>query len=410
MCPAADGACTGDSELPAQGQQTSLGSKSDTNPRCTAGYADARNVLADTANFSARFALGPDAARTIAAHSSALTDSQLGYLVMPSSLACTDGPEHRRLRRIALRAMAPEVLERLRPEIATAADELAGRLEIGRPLDFRSMFIDPLVTAVLAAVLGTEDRYRTEFREWLRAMTTISRTGTVSAELLTDHADHAESFTNWLGRRITRLRTCPDGSPLAAMVSEAGDRPVPDIDVIRVCHALVVASYAPLTNLLTTFATSVLADPGMCRKLSADAAVVPRLVEEMLRCHPPLTTTYRTALTSVTFAGERIAAGTHIRIDLAAAGRDETVFPAAGEIAPDSRAAEHLAFGFGPHSCVGARLARMVAGIAIHALLDRFAGAHVHEIPRVTEGSGHGSGQLLSTRTGHCRADPRRTR
>lgn len=409
MHPAADGDRRVDSKSTARGQQILLGSKIGADPRCTLGYADARGVLADTANFSARFALGPDAARVVAAHSSALTARQLGYLVMPSSLACADGPEHRRLRRIALRGMAPEVLERLRPEITTVVVELVCELETGRPIDFRSMFTDPLVTAVLAAVLGAEDRYRAEFRAWLRAMTAISRTGTVSADLLAGHADNAESFTNWLGRRISRLRTCPDHSPLAAMVADAGAQPVPDSDVIRVCHALVVAAYAPLTNLLTTLVTSVAADPGMQRKLSADAAVVPRLVEEVLRCHPPLTSTYRTALAPVTLAGARVAAGTHIRIDLAAAGRDETVFPAAGENDPDNPTAEHLAFGFGPHSCVGARLARMVAVIAIHALLERFDGLHVHEVSRVTEGSGHVSGQLLFIRTGHCRADPRRT-
>lgn len=401
MHPAIDGDHPVDSKPTAQGQQIVLGPKTGAGPRetvgstrDTVGYADAREVLADTANFSARFALGPDAARVVAAHSSALTDRQLGYLVMPSSLACADGPEHRRLRRIALRGMAPEVLERLRPEIARAAEELARGLEVGRPLDFRSVFTDPLVTAVLTAVLGVAEPDRAEFCEWLRAMTTISRTGTVSADLLARHADHAESFTNWLGRRISRLRTCPDDSPLAVMVSEAGARPVPDTDVIRVCHALVVASYAPLTNLLTTLVTTVAAEPETHRKLSADAAVVPRLVEEVLRCHPPLTTTYRTALAPVTLAGERIAPGTHIRIDLAAAGRDETIFPAAGDSDPDNRTAEHLAFGFGLHSCVGARLARMVAVIALHALLDRFDGLHVHEVPRVTEGSGHVSGQL----------------
>lgn len=409
MHPAIDGDHTVDSVSTAQGQQIMSGSKNGAGPRDTVGYLDAREVLADAVNFSARFALGPDAARVVAAHSAALTDRQLGYLVMPSSLACADGSEHRRLRRIALRGMAPEVLERLRPEIAGAAAELVGELESGRPLDIRSVFTEPLVTATLTAVLGVEDRYRTEFREWLRAMTAISRTGTVSAELLAGHAGHAESFTNWLGRRISRLRTCPDGSPLAAMVSEAGDRPVPETDVVRVCHALVVASYAPLTNLLTTLVTTVAADPEMRRKLSVDAAVVPRLAEEVLRCHPPLATTYRTALAPVTLAGERIAPGTHIRIDLAAAGRDETIFPAADEIDPANRTAEHLSFGFGPHSCVGARLARMVAVIAIHSLLDRFDGPHVHEVLRVTEGPGHVSGQLLFTRTGHCRADPRRT-
>src|SRR4029077_10047872 len=98
-----------------------------------------------------------------------------------------------------------------------------------------------------------------------------------------------------------------------------------------------------------------------------------RAIEESLRLSPPILFMARGCVRDVEIGGCPIASGTRVIPGFASANRDERVFEAADEFRVDRQNAEqHLTFGYGPHVCPGASLARAVAYAGVGAFLDRF--------------------------------------
>ena len=114
-------------------------------------------------------------------------------------------------------------------------------------------------------------------------------------------------------------------------------------------------------------------DPTSGPPCARDRSLIPSAVEEILRWTTPVISFMRTATTPSTVRGQAIAAGDPVLLVYASANRDEAVFGEdAGEVRIDRQPNPHLSFGFGPHFCLGAALARLEARIVFEELLDRF--------------------------------------
>jgi cytochrome P450 len=101
---------------------------------------------------------------------------------------------------------------------------------------------------------------------------------------------------------------------------------------------------------------------------------VPTAVEELLRWTTPVISFLRTATCDTNLAGQHIAAGEPVLMIYASANRDEAVFgTTAGQLDVGRDPNPHLSFGFGPHFCLGAALARLEARVMLDELLDRFS-------------------------------------
>ena len=97
-----------------------------------------------------------------------------------------------------------------------------------------------------------------------------------------------------------------------------------------------------------------------------------RYLEEALRLESPVQGLFRVATADTELGGVVIPAGAHVWVVYASGNRDEEVFAAPDTFDPSrERLRSHQAFGHGPHSCIGAPLARSVARIAFEVLLER---------------------------------------
>jgi cytochrome P450 len=106
-------------------------------------------------------------------------------------------------------------------------------------------------------------------------------------------------------------------------------------------------------------------------RLAGDPALLGGALGETLRYLPPASLATRIALEPIALRGHRIEPGHTVQLSLAAANRDPQRFPDPDRFDIARRQAGALGFGHGPHSCIGAGLARMQAAIALRALLDR---------------------------------------
>jgi cytochrome P450 len=129
----------------------------------------------------------------------------------------------------------------------------------------------------------------------------------------------------------------------------------------------------------------VLTDATLDARLRSDADALTTAIEESLRLTPPLLFLARGCKAATEIAGCPVGAGQRVIIGTASANRDERVF-----VEPDAfsvertNADQHLTFGYGPHVCPGATLARAVARLGVHAFFDRFAPGQVQLAPNFT--------------------------
>ena len=122
--------------------------------------------------------------------------------------------------------------------------------------------------------------------------------------------------------------------------------------------------------LLASSVALLLDRPELGDRVRADPALLPALIAEAGRLHPPERWPNRRAVRAATLAGTTIPAGTLVRPSLADANRDPAVFPNPDEPVL-GRAGPSLLFGAGPHRCPGARLGRVTVRLALAALLER---------------------------------------
>jgi cytochrome P450 len=157
------------------------------------------------------------------------------------------------------------------------------------------------------------------------------------------------------------------------VAGELHGEPLTERDLLTYCKFLLVAGTETTRNLISS-GTELLSEHADQRRLLIDeSALLPNAVEEMLRITSPVLAFCRTARADTQIRGQQIAAGDYVAMLYASANRDEDIWPDPDRFDVLRRQDRpHVAFGFGPHVCLGANLARMEARVLFDELLRAF--------------------------------------
>jgi cytochrome P450 len=137
---------------------------------------------------------------------------------------------------------------------------------------------------------------------------------------------------------------------------------------------LLVAGNETTRNLLSGGLAALAAHPEQWAALRADPELIPGAVEELLRWTTPVISFMRTATADCSVRGQAVAAGDPVLLLYASANRDEEVFGSdADRLRVDRHPNPQVSFGFGPHFCLGAALARLEGRVVLSELVTRFA-------------------------------------
>jgi len=187
-----------------------------------------------------------------------------------------------------------------------------------------------------------------------------------------------------LGFALACQRRGGGGEDLISILlrAERDGRPVEPVDFAALFVQIAVAANETTRTLLSGAVLALAAHPAAWRALAAEPDRLPLAVEEMLRWVTPVHYFRRTATRDVVVRGRRIRAGERVVLHYTSANFDEEVFadPFRFDVGRDPN--PHLAFGFGEHFCLGARLARLEARVFFEELLARFAGVAPTGPPR----------------------------
>ncbi|MVU83338.1 cytochrome P450 [Nocardia sp. ET3-3] len=297
----------------------------------------------------------------------------IGMIDAGRSMFTVDGPEHRRLRIKTTQALTPRRLEELRPNIERLTKELLDNLDEagqdGAAVDLKEVFAYPLPMRVISELMGVERADQPMLLDWYKKFFSMV---TPQDERLRIIEDMDVYFTE-----MVRRKTAEPGDDLtsALILADEGGEPLTEEEVVGNLKALVAAGHETTVSLILNAVRALLTRPEQLAQVRAEEVEWKQVIEETLRWDGPVThLLMRFATEDITIGDTVIEKGEGVVMSYRATGRDTAVF---GEDADEfditrPTANRNIAFGYGPHICPGAALARLEASIGLPALFDRF--------------------------------------
>ena len=311
-------------------------------------YDDVRTLLADP-----RLALNKQASRA----------GYQGFGLPPAldaNLLNLDGADHARLRRLVTAALTARRVDALRDRIQATASALIDALPGSGPVDLLEAYAAPLPVTVICDLLGVPPEHGATMRTCTQVLLAPGKFGPA------DLAATLGQIVHLLTDLIAAKREAPAEDLLSAMIAarDGNDRLTED-ELLSLAFLILFAGYENSVHLITAFTARLLTNADQAAALraepSAHTPAVQELIEEFLRHDQPLTTAFRRfPVEDVEVGQTTIPAGDTVLLALGVAHHD----PAAAH-------RSHLAFGHGPHYCLGAPLARLETRIALWTLFHR---------------------------------------
>ncbi|MFJ4715998.1 cytochrome P450 [Streptomyces sp. NPDC088785] len=296
-------------------------------------------------------------------HSATWTDD--GGHALGRNMLQSDAPHHTRLRKLVAGHFTAGRIRSLRPRIEALADGLLRDLPDEGVVDAVERYALPLPVAVICELLGVPQDARDAFHAWSREL--VLPTSEEAAAAAGAH------LTGLIGELVDRKTAAPDGTLLSELAAAGRDGVLSADELLGMVFLLLVAGHETTVNLISAALFSLLAEPGLAARVRADPSLTAAVVEESLRFHAPVhSSAFRFAAEPLELAGASIAAGDAVLVGLAAASRDPGHYADADRFDLRRSGPAHLAFGHGPHHCLGAPLARVEAEVALRCFLTRF--------------------------------------
>lgn len=278
------------------------------------------------------------------------------YYWIPEML---DAPAHNKWRKLlgplfapgAVAALEPKIRERFRKIIEEVAPN--GRCDFVHDVALR--FPNQIFMDLMGMPITDADK----FQEW---ETAILHEGSSASEPAMKAAGEVHAyFTDVIAQR---RREPKDDIVSKAMSWTIDSEPISDADMMAFCLLMFMAGLDTVATQLTYSALHLATHNEDRRRINEDPSLLAPAIEEFLRYYS-FVTPGRKVLRDTELAGAEIKAGEMVFLPLVAANRDENEFPNGGQVIIDRKDNRHIAFGAGPHRCLGAHLARLEMNIAL---------------------------------------------
>lgn len=289
----------------------------------------------------------------------------------PGILATADPPDHARHRRQLSQLLSVGAVARREDEYRRLVDDtLTPALAAGR-IEWMRELAEPLPMLMVARLLGVAD----DEAPVLKAQ------GYASVELIggfvrDEELPALQATLVELGPAIAAFSDAaasdsPELGTVAATLARgvaAGE--IDELEAIGMIATLLAAGGESTTSLLGAGVRAMAEDPELQDRLRRDPSRIPTFVEEVCRVEPPFRGHYRRVTADTTLGGVRLPEGSRLVLVWPAANRTTELGGDTIDLdRPSPR--QHVGFGWGPHLCVGAPLARMEARVSFEQLLSR---------------------------------------
>jgi cytochrome P450 len=314
-------------------------------------YKDAEAVLRDDKTFS-----------------SSINAEHIGHF-MGDLILAMNGEQHRKYRNLVAKAFRASQLEQwdetlVRPAINRLIDAIAplGRADLVESITSR------YPVEVICGIVGVPLEDSRQFAQWAEEI----NTGPLAPER--GHRASA-AMVEYLRPLVEARRERPTGDFLSDLVhAEVDGEQLSDSKIYGFLRLLLPAGGETTFRVMGNALYALLTHPDALAAVYADHELLPAVIEETLRWETSVTMVSRVAADDTEVAGCPIAAGSPVGVITGSANRDETRWDDADDWRLDRPVQHHLAFGTGPHQCLGMHLARLELRVGLGTILDRLPG------------------------------------
>lgn len=287
--------------------------------------------------------------------------AKTGGSALMRTLPTMDDPDHRKYRNVTRRWFQPGSLKALEPKLAALAKEFVDLIqETNGEIDFVKKVSVWFPLRVIMLILGMPE----EDGQMMHRLTgqLFSPDDPDIARQTEGHAiaeAGAELFAYYKDLLEDRRKNPRDDLASEIANAKIDDAPIADHEALSYCVSIMAAGHETTAGAIAGGIHALSANPEQFRLLRSSPDLVTRAVEEVLRYVSPVRTFIRVAVDDYELRGKKIEAGQSVMMIYPSANRDEDIFedPHAFNIQRANN--EHIAFGFGPHVCIGLALARL---------------------------------------------------
>ena len=279
-----------------------------------------------------------------------------------------DGEEHRKYRNLVAKAFRQSQLDKwdgslVQPIIHALVDDIAPRGRADLVADITVKYPVQVVCGIVGVALDDAER----FAQWAIEI----NTGPIDPEKGFAARD---AMTAYLQPLIDARREHPTGDFLSDLVhAEVDGELLSDARLFGFLRLLLPAGAETTYRVFGNALYALLSNPDLMRRVQADHSLIPAVIEETLRWETSVTMVSRRATRDVEVGGCPIPAGAPVGVVTSAANHDPAHFERPTEFDIDRPPALHMAFGTGPHQCLGMHLARLELRTGLEIVLGRLA-------------------------------------
>lgn len=243
----------------------------------------------------------------------------------------------------------------------------------GRPADLVRDVTSPFPLTVVSELIGVPPADRSQMRDWAQSLLTKA-SDDVAAKRARQVKEAADVYFCELA---AQRRAAPQDDLMSVMVAALDKGLISQEELLALTTLMQFNGWHAVCNNTSNMVYALLSQDRLMHRLRLQPGLVPKAVEELLPWipHKHGVGQPRIATEDVEVGGVMIRVGEFVYVSYVAANWDPQVYPDPGRIDFERQGPPHLAFGHGPHYCVGPQLARMESEVLLSTLISRFAGA-----------------------------------
>ncbi|RRN65126.1 cytochrome P450 [Caulobacter sp. 602-1] len=300
-----------------------------------------------------------------------------------------DAPHHLQLRREHMPYFTPAYLrgltERVRAEVTRLLDAMEPLLADGAEIDMVEHFSSHLPLFTLCEILGVPPEDRPKFLKWMHYLERAQDLAVQNAaapvaptlelmQFVQDFNNGVEEMFDYGRMMLKKRREDPQEDLMTAIARAQVDGALLADEYLDGSWLLIVFAGNDTTRNTLSGAMKLLTEfPDQKQRLISDPSLLPGAVDEFIRMVSPVIYMRRTATADVEVNGQLIREGEKVVMYYGAANRDPAMFENPDQLdVTRANAAKHIAFGYGPHTCIGKRVAQIQLEEAYRQILARF--------------------------------------
>ncbi|MGW2488751.1 cytochrome P450 [Streptomyces sp. NPDC001606] len=295
-----------------------------------------------------------------------VTDTRMWMLML-------DGGSHRRIRGLVNPVFNARSILDMRPRISQILEKVLADMGAGEGIDLIDALALPLPVTVICGLVGLPVEDRDQCRRWTEAI------GHVVDPALDDATQQAMNtsvveFRAYIAEHLAKRRSEPQDDILSRlMLAEVDGERLSDDEIIANVLLLFNAGHETTVNLIGNGTLALLRHPEQMQKLRENPDLIEEGVDEFVRYDAPVQLVARITTADVEVGGKTIPAGSKLMILLGAANRDPRRYERPDALDMTRTDIKPLAFGGGPHYCIGALLGKLEGRLVFNELLRRYS-------------------------------------